>query len=75
MASRDIAPRRRFYSDAEVDESVRVRSLHARWLRKARRVVRWDGHGQVVWTRKSLDLARDIWRALDPEGYRKETRR
>ena len=47
----------------------------ARWFRKARRLARWNGSGQIAFNRVAMDLARDIWRTLDPEGYKKEARR
>ena len=51
-------------------------SPYARWLRKARAALRdlkaappCDGDTLA------LDLARAIWRVLDPEGYRKAVKR
>ena len=45
----------------------------ARWLRKARRMFgarTLDARDAASWA-----LARDVWRTIDPEGYRKAVKR
>ena len=48
-----------------------VPALHARWCRKARQVFTLkDLRGDAQWDR-ALSLARDVYKALDPEGFRR----
>ena len=46
-----------------------------RWLRKARQCFafrkQWGPDGCQRQHDRALDLARDIWRTLDPEGFKR----
>jgi hypothetical protein len=53
---------------------IAIQSDHIRWLIKARRCFTMKDpcdKGLERQRTRALDLARDIWRTLDPEGWKK----